>query len=85
MSEENEQPSRLQMLNRLFWRGVIIAGLVIAGLGLSGALSEIIIKLGIEFISVTNISMTFLGFWVMFSAAIAESLTDRVFKKLGKK
>jgi hypothetical protein len=80
----SEQQSNLRTGNRLFWRAVAIIGLVLMGVGLSGMVSEWIVAIGIEWISVTNVGMFVVGVWVIISAAIAEVLTDRVFKHIPK-
>jgi hypothetical protein len=74
----------LRIGNRILWRALAILGLVFAGMGLSGILSEWVVSVGIEWVSVTNLGMLVTGLWVILSAGVAELLTDRVFRQLAK-
>lgn len=71
---------KARFLNKLLWRIILIAGFVMTGLGLSSIVSEMIVSLGIEYISATNAGMTVNGVWVMVAALVAEFITDRLFK-----
>jgi hypothetical protein len=71
--------------NKLLWRAIAIMGLVLTGVGLSSIFSEWLVAAGVEWVSVSNVGMMVVGLWIVFSAGIAELLTDRVFKHLAKK
>ena len=81
MSKTKQVPyGKQRFLNKLLWRIILIIGFVMTGLGLSNIVSEMIVSLGIEFISATNAGMTVNGVWVMVAALVAEFVTDKLFR-----
>ena len=81
MTEDN----RMSTVNKLVWRAVAIFGLVFTGIFVAGGFSEWLVANGVEWISVSNVGGIITGLWIMLSAGIAELLTDRIFRKMGKK
>lgn len=77
--------TNLRIGNKLLWRAISILGLVLAGIGFSSMISEWMVSVGIEWVSVSNVGMMVTGLWIVLSAGIAELLTDRVFKHISKK
>jgi hypothetical protein len=74
--------TNLRIGNRLLWRAAAIAGLVFAGIGLAGVISEWMVAAGIQWVSISNVGTMVTGIWIVLSAGIAEFLTDRVFKHI---